>query len=99
MDEAEKDELKRRLLKYPDVTDENVGLQIEGYEERQGEKKYLVEERGFSNAMAESYLDRKGYSRPPGWHSVFFYPNSSCPRNTVVLWLPVSIGVLWFIFS
>ena len=99
MNKTEKEELRRRLLQYPDVTEENVDEQIFVYEQRQEEKQGLIEERGFSNALAESYLERKGYPRPPGWHSVFFYPGSNHPRNSVIFWLAVMIGIVWFVIS
>ena len=99
MNETEKEELRRLLLQYPDVTEKNVDEQIFMYEQRQEDKQALIEEHGFSNAQAESYLERKGYSRPPGWHSVFFYPGSNRPRNTAIFWLVVLIGVVWFVLS
>ena len=95
MNEAEQEELRRRLLQYPGATDENVDLQIAGYEQREVEKQALIE-RGFSNALAEAHLERQGYPRPPGWHSAFFYPGSNRLRNTVIFWLVVILGVLWF---
>lgn len=98
MNEAEKEELKKRLLQYPDATDENVDMQIDGYEEREAAKQGLID-RGFSNAMAESHLERQGYPRLPGWHSVLFYAGSIRPRNTVIFWLVVIIGVFWFFIS
>jgi hypothetical protein len=67
------------------------------YQQRKEEKKVLTEERGFSNIMAESYLDKIGYPRPPSWHSVFFYPDSNRPRNTIVILLALVLGVAWFV--
>ena len=95
MNEAEKDKLRALLLQYPGATDESVELEIAGYEDREVAKQALFE-RGFTNALAEAHLERQGYPRPPGWHSVFFYPGSNRPRNTVIFWLVVIIGGLWY---
>ena len=95
MNEIEREKLKRRLLQYPGATGESVELELEGYEQREQEKQALLE-RGMSNALAEAHLERQGYPRPPGWHSVFFYPDSNRPRNTIVFWFVVIVAVLWF---
>lgn len=60
-----------------------------------GDQKAALLKRGFSNALAESWLDRAGYSRPPGWHSVFFYPGSMRPRNGFVCWLIIITIAVW----
>ena len=57
--------------------------ELEMYEERAKVKKHLMAERGMSNTLAEVFLERQGFPRPPGWHSVFFYPGSNRPRNKV----------------
>ena len=95
MNESEKEKLRQRLRQYPDTTDESVELEIAAYEDREAAKQELIN-RGFSNALAEAHLERQGYPRPPGWHSVFFYPGSSRPRNPVLVWLVVIVGVVWF---
>ena len=46
----------------------------------------MIQNRHYSNALAESLLDRKGYPRPPGWHAVFFYPGSYQPRMNSLAW-------------
>ena len=97
MNETEKDEPKDNLLQHPDVTNENTDDKISVYQRRNEEKRVLIEERGFSNIMAESYLDKIGYPRPPGWHSVFFYPDSNRPRTTIVVLLAVVLGAAWFV--
>ena len=73
--------LRRRLLTYSGATVEEVEKQLYAYEQREEEKDALMSARSMSNALAEAVLDRKGYPRPPGWHSVFFYPGSNRPRN------------------
>jgi hypothetical protein len=94
MDAQETARLRQRLLSYPGATEESVDEQLYAFEQRQEEKEALISGRGMSNAMAETFLDRKGYPRPPGWHSVFFYPGSNRPRNkflflTAVVALPL----------
>lgn len=74
--------------------DELLRDAVEG---REGQKAELIR-RGFSNALAEAWLDRSRYPRPPGWHSVFFYPGSMRPRNTTVFWLAVLAAITWFAF-
>jgi hypothetical protein len=98
MNETEKEGPKDNLLQQPDVTYETTDEKINVYQQRSEEKKVLTEERGFSNIMAESFLDKLGYPRPPGWRSVFFYPDSKRPRPAVVIWLVVALGVAWFIY-
>lgn len=95
MNEAERTELRRRLLQYPNVTEQNVDQQIWAYEEREIEKNELIK-RHYSNALAECFLDRKGYPRPPGLHSVFFYPGSYRPRNGVIFGLILIAGLIWY---
>lgn len=97
MNETEKEEPGKPSLQHPDVTNENTDEKINVYQQRSEEKKVLTEDRGFSNIMAESYLDKIGYPRPPGWHSVFFYPDSNRPRTTIVVLLAVALGVAWFV--
>lgn len=97
MNNRERERLRERLLQYPSVTEENVEHQLYAYEEREDLKRSLMEDRRLSNAMAEIYLDKKGYPRPPGWHSVFFYPGSSRPRNIVIIWtVLIGLAVLYF---
>ena len=97
MNETEKEGLKDNLPQHPDLTNENTDEKINVYQQRSEEKKVLIEERGFSNVMAESFLDKIGYPRPPGWHSIFFYPDSNRPRTTIVIWLAVALGVALFV--
>lgn len=84
------------LLKYPGISDANVDEQLHHYEARDVQKTALLE-RGLSNVLAEAWLDRSGYPRPPGWNSVFFYPGSSRPRNAVLFWLALLAAAAWFI--
>ena len=98
MDDSTRDELRKLLLQYPGATEESVEHDLFVYERRREEKSALVKERRFWNALAETYLDKKGYPRPPGWHSVFFYPDSNRPRNSVVFW-GIIFGLIawWFL--
>ena len=99
MDEITRNKLRKRLLQYPGATEESVVVDLFAYEYREEEKRALIEDRHFSNALAEAYLDRKGYPRPPGWHTVFFYPGSNRPRNTVVFCV-VFIGFIsWWLLT
>ena len=85
MSEQETEALRQRLLTYPGATPESVEQQLYAYELRESEKQAVMQDRGMSNALAETYLDKKGYPRPPGWHTVFFYPGSNRPRNGYAL--------------
>ncbi len=88
MDETTRDKLRKLLMQYPGATKESVESDLDVYEEREYEKCALME-RGLTNALAEAHLDTQGYPRPPDWQSVFFYPDSSRPRNLVVFWAVV----------
>jgi hypothetical protein len=97
VDENAKAELRKRLLQYPGATEESVSRDLDALEERAAQKRSLIEDRRMSNALAEAYLDRKGFPRPPGWHSVFFYPDSNRPRNTF-MFLAALFGLLaWWL--
>ena len=85
MTEQEMEALHQRLLTYPGATPESVEQQLFAHEERWGVKQAAMRDRKMSNAVAESFLDKSGYPRPPGWHSVFFYPGSNRPRNGYAL--------------
>lgn len=91
LSEDEKSDLRRKLAGYPGMTEETIDDAVYAYEERMELKQHLRRDLRQSNAMAESILDRKGYPRPPGWHSVFFYPGSNRPRNKYLLYLVVLI--------
>jgi len=61
------------------------------YEQKQA---FLV--RGFSNQLAERSLDKQGWPRPSGWHTVFFYPDSNRLRTRyVAVLLVVSVVIIW----
>ena len=96
MNNLEREELTKRLLQYPGVTVETIEKHLDAYEAREELKRTLIEQHKYSNALAEAFLDRKGYPRPPGLHSVFFYPGSNRPRNLAVFWLIVLIVAIWF---
>jgi hypothetical protein len=80
------------------VVEALVERQTLQYEERETLKQSLTNDRGMSNALAETFLDRQGWPRPPEWHSVFFYPDSNQPRwQYVAIAACLAIGV-WIIF-
>jgi hypothetical protein len=94
----EQEELRARLLTYPGATEESVELMLDAYEKRAAEKYHLVQSMGMSNSMAERYLDAVGFPRPPGWHSVFFFPGSNAPRPKYVMFILLLIaGGYWLI--
>jgi len=74
-------EFRQLLLSYPGTTNESVDDVIDALVDRYEQKWFLLRERGLSNSAAENFLDRHRYPRPPGWHSVFFYPDSMLPRR------------------
>jgi hypothetical protein len=77
-------ESKQRPLERPRFT----GVPLErqrALAERERVKQSIIREHGFSNAAAESFLDRAGYPRPPGWHAVLFYPGSYQPRSSSIV--------------
>lgn len=96
MDENQALSLKKKLMQYPGTTEEEAIKLIRVYAVREDEKEKLLE-RKLSNAMVEYMLDRKGYPRPPGWHSVFFYPDSWRPRNKYVCLFAIVLAItIWF---
>lgn len=97
MDEQERDTLRGQLLACRGVSDETVEIEINHYEERESEKSHMIEIRGASNAIAESFLDKSGYKRPRGWHSVFFYPGSNRVRNKNVFFAITIAAVAWVV--
>ena len=100
VNELKETELREKLQEYPNATEKKVEEQISNYEERAVQKKMLLETRGMSNVMAEKFLDFEGWPRPPGWHSVFFYPESNTPRGRIWFWIIVIIcGAFYFILS
>ena len=98
MNEQEREALHQRLLTYPGATPESVEQQLYAYEQRESVKQTVMQDRGMSNALAEAYLDRTGYPRPPGWHSVFFYTGSNRPRNGYVLVFVVLLAAVAVFF-
>lgn len=92
------DALRHRLLQYSSIDGNNVDELLSLYVNR-SQTKLELQARGFSNALAEAQLDRQGYPRPPGWHSVFFYPDSNRPRNSVIVWLLAGVGVAWAVIT
>jgi len=91
---SQQEHLRRRLLQYPGVDESNVDDLLLAHEQRNSVKKDLTEGRGFSNAAAEAWLDRAGHPRPPGWSSVFFYPDSLRPRNKIIFFGVILSGLL-----
>jgi len=96
MNEQEKKKLRIILQSYPGSNPEIVESQLNNLIEREEQKKQLIIDRGFSNALAEVFLDKQGWMRPPGWHTVFFYPDSMRIRNKYLILLIVSILVFYF---
>jgi hypothetical protein len=92
------EKLRQRLLTYPGATAEDVENQLEAYKDRDKENAALMSTRGMSNALVEVFLDRKGYQRPPGWHSVFFYPGSNRPRNRLLFLVAIVVVLAYFVF-
>ena len=99
MDENEQRELRKTLLTYPNINEQNVDDYLRAYEERAVAKRGLVELRGMSNSQAEAFLDRQGYPRPPGWGSAIAYPGGSQLRWPIfILLLILAVVVGAFIF-
>jgi hypothetical protein len=96
--DLERQKLRELLLQYSGANEKDVEDQIVAYEQRAEMKQDLMHGRGMSNVMAEMYLDRKRIPRPPGWHSVFFYPGGGVPRIRYVA-LIVVVGATWLFFS
>ena len=94
LEEKKTEALRQRLLNYPGATPESVEDLLIAYEDRASAKENLIENRRMSNAMAEAFLDRQEYPRPPGWHSVFFYPDSNRLRNGWVFILLIALAVI-----
>ena len=84
MNEQEKQKLRIKLQSYPGSNPEIVESQLDNLIEREEQKQQLIS-KCFSNALAERHLDIQGWLRPPGWHSVFFYPGSMRIRNKYLL--------------
>jgi hypothetical protein len=94
-DPAKRAALKRVLLSYPGTTEEQADARLDAYELRVEKKREFLDH-GMWNAMTEFQLDRLGYPRPPGWKSVFFYPDSFRPRNWYVMLAAAIIASGWF---
>lgn len=80
-------EFRQLLSSYLGANNESVDDAIDALVGRYEEKWLLLRERGLSNSAAEIFLDRHCYPRPPGWHSVFFYPDSLLPRRKYLILL------------
>lgn len=98
MNDAEENILRNKLLQYPGATAESIEQEIELYKERESTKNALTMEQKFSNYYAEKYLDKKGYPRPPGWRSVFFYPGGTLPRLRYIA-LVIVAAIVWIVFG
>jgi hypothetical protein len=83
----ERERMRQRLRAFGQLSEEEIEERLRRLEERAQVKRHLIQERGFSNEVAEAYLDRARYLRPPGWHPVVFYPGSYRPRSVVLLCL------------
>ena len=83
----------------PQMSDTEALLYLDAMFERTDKKRELLA-RGMSNQMAERFLDRQGWPRPFGWHTVFFYPDSNRLRTRYAILLAVIVGVLaWRVLS
>ncbi len=99
MTELQQEELRKKLLTYPGVTEENVEEYLISYEIREEQKQMLTGSRGMTNSQAEAFLDRQGHPRPPGWGSVFKYPQSSQLRWSwliVLIVIAIVLGATFF---
>ena len=96
MDNKEKNRLRNILKSYQNSSDDLVEEQLIQLEERWDEKNHLIYDRGYSNSQAEGFLDIQGWVRPPGWHSVFFYPDSFRLRNKYAIYLLLIILLVVF---
>ena len=91
------DEQRHSMIKQSDprLTDELAVEYLEVLRERYRQKEEFLQ-RGYSNQMAERALDKQGWSRPWGWHTVFFYPDSNRMRTRYFVIFAAIIGVvLW----
>ena len=95
MNKQEEEKLRIRLKSYPGNTPEIIDQLIDYYEDRAVQKQQLLS-MGHSNASAERFLDQQGWRRPPGWHSVFFHPDSMRIRTRYLL--IVFIIIVLFIY-
>jgi hypothetical protein len=89
------DEERFALIKKgdPRFTDEQAHDYLEALRSRFEQKQAFIE-RGFSNKLAEHALDRQGWPRPWGWHTVFFYPDSNLMRTQYLVILVATVGFL-----
>lgn len=92
----DRSELRKKLLQYPKINENNIDEYISLYEERDLLKRQLISD-GYSNKMAEIVLDKKGYPRPPGWKSVYSYPGGGI-RNGFVFLL-VLLFLAWLLLA
>tara|TARA_B110000037_G_C17059160_1_gene481110 strand:- start:368 stop:748 length:381 start_codon:yes stop_codon:yes gene_type:complete len=99
IDDEQKIKLRKTLSTYPGTNEQDVENQLNLLIERFHTKEQLINERGFSNSQAEVFLDAKGMLRPPGWHSVFFFPGSNRLRNKYIVYLLFIFTLLIFLKS
>ena len=91
------DEQRFSMIKKSDprLTDELAFQYLEILRERYRQKDEFLR-RGYSNQLAERALDKQGWSRPWGWHTVFFYPDSNRMRTRYIVFFAIVIGiVIW----
>ena len=98
MNKEQKAKIRTILMQYPDTTEESIEQELIVFEQREELKKNLMTDRGFSNTLAERFLDKQGWSRPPGWHSIFFYPGSNTPRSNVIIFPAAIFILIWFVW-
>ena len=79
----------------PDMTEDDAQSYLSLMIHRREKKQELLN-RGFSNRLAEHWLDRAQMPRPWGWHSVFYYPDSNRPRTRYVV--IVAVVLAYFIW-
>jgi len=78
-DTQQEEKLRKHLSQYPGATPGEVDQYMEALRVRAEVKADMIKG-SYSNVLAEMMLDRRGFPRPPGWRTVFFYPDGNIPR-------------------
>lgn len=91
--------IRNLLTRSGSMAPEEIHRALGFYEERYNTKRYLIEQRKFSNSWAERILDRQGWPRPPGWRCALRYPDSSTLRPGTLITILTAIGGLVWLFA